>query len=55
MVSKTKAERDENREPTLIGVSDSTETISDVDFEEGVTPVPVAVNPVTHAVILKPT
>ena len=45
--------RDANRVPTLIGVSKTTETIADIDFVQDTTPVPVAVNPVTGAIVLE--
>ena len=48
--SKTNSPRDENRIPVIIGVASETVTIGGVDFIEGVTPVPVAVDPVTHRV-----
>ena len=50
---KPKAERDENRVTTLIGVSDQTITIGDQNFIQDETPVPVAVNPVTGAIKAK--
>lgn len=52
--SKTNAVRDDNRVPVLIGVSSETITIGGVDFIEGITPVPIAVNPVTHRMIVEP-
>jgi hypothetical protein len=51
--SRTVAKKDENRVPTLIGVSSETTTINGVVFTEGVTPVPVAVDPITGAIILE--
>jgi len=51
--SKDKAQKDSNRTPTLIGVSNQTTTIGDIDFVQDETPVPVSVNPTTGAVILE--
>lgn len=51
--SRKIAPRDENREPTLIGVSNQTTTIGDIDFVQDQTPVPIAVNPATGAVVLE--
>lgn len=53
MTSDNKAKRDENRVTTLIGVSSETVTIGTIDFVTGETPVPVAVNPVTGAILAK--
>lgn len=50
---QTEAQKDGNRVSTLIGVSSTTETIDGVSFVEGVTPVPVAVNPATNKIILE--
>jgi len=46
--SRTNAPRDDNRVTVLIGVASETITIGGVDFVEGVTPVPIAIDPVTH-------
>jgi len=43
--SRKDAPRDENRVPTLIGVASETTG----DFIKDVTPVPIAINPVTKA------
>ncbi len=48
--SKDIAPRDENRNPTLIGVSSVTTTINGIVFTQDETPVPIAVNPATGAV-----
>ena len=48
--SKNKAPRDENRITVIVGVSSSTTTLDGIDFVEGETPVPIAVNPVTGAI-----
>jgi len=53
MAGRDKAPRDENRAPTLIGVSNQTITIGDITFTQDVTPVPIAVNPATGAVVLE--
>ena len=45
------AKRDNNRIPILIGVSSVTGTINGVSYVAGVTPVMIAVDPVTHYVI----
>lgn len=50
---RSNASLDQNRVPTLIGVSSVTDTINGIEFIEGVTPVPVAVNPVTGAIIVE--
>lgn len=42
--------KDANRVPVLAGVSSETTEISGVNYVEGETPVPVQVNPTTHAV-----
>jgi len=52
---RDKAAIDENRVGTLIGVSSETITLNGIDFIEGITPVPVAVNPLTYAVIVEVT
>ena len=51
--SKTNAPRDDNAQPVLTGVSNQTTTIGDIDFVQDETPVPVAVNPATGAVIIE--
>ena len=51
--SRTIAKREENRVPTLIGVANQTITIGDTNFVQDVTPVPIAVNPATGAVVLE--
>ena len=51
--SRTIAKREENRVPTLIGVASTTVTIGDTNFVQDVTPVPVAVNPVTGAILIE--
>ena len=53
MTSDNKAKRDENRVTTLIGVSSETTTIGGIIFVTGETPVPVAVNPTTGAILTK--
>lgn len=52
-MARDTAPRDDNRKPTLLGVSSTTETIEGVDYVEDVTPVPIAVNPATGAIILE--
>lgn len=51
--SRDTAPRDDNRVPTLIGVSSTTETIGDINFVAGITPVPIAVNPSTNKILLE--
>lgn len=51
--SRTNAPRDGNRVTVLLGVASETVTIDGVEFIEGVTPVPIAVNPVDHALIVE--
>ncbi len=53
MTSVYVAKKDENRVPTMIGVSSETITIGSTDFIQDVTPVPIAVNPTTGAVLLE--
>jgi hypothetical protein len=47
------APKDENRVPTLLGVSNQTATIDGKDYVQDETPVPIAVNPVTGAIIVE--
>ncbi len=47
------AERDENRVTTLIGVASETIEINGINYIEGITPVTVAVNPITGAIIVE--
>ena len=51
--SRDKAKKDENRVSTLIGVASETVTINGTVFTEGVTPVPVAVDPTTGGIVLE--
>jgi len=51
--SQTDAPRDNNRVTVLTGVSSQTITIDGVDFVEGETPVPVAVDPTTNKIKLE--
>ena len=51
--SDDKAKRDANRVPTMIGVSSQNTTIAGKVFVAGTTPVPIAVNPTTGAIILE--
>jgi len=51
--SKTVATRDENREAVIMGVSSQTITIDGVSYIEGVTPVPIAFDPVTHEMVVE--
>lgn len=53
MPSKTYAPRDDNRIVVLIGVASQTITIGGVVFIQGETPVPIAVNPSTGAIIVQ--
>ncbi len=43
--------RDENRVTTMMGVSSATTTINGIAFVAGVTPVPIAVDPVTNIIV----
>ena len=47
------ASRDQNRVTTIMGVASETITIGDIEYIEGETPVNIAVNPVTHAVLIE--
>ncbi len=47
------APRDDNRVPTLVGVSSTTVTINGVNYVQGVTIVPIAIDPVTGGIITK--
>lgn len=49
MTSRVDAPRDDNRVAVLVGVASETTG----DFIEDVTPVPIAVNPLTGAIILE--
>lgn len=51
--SRTTAPRDENGKPTLLGIASTTVTIGGIVFTQNVTPVPIAVNPTTHAILLE--
>ncbi len=46
--ASTDAPRDNNRQPVLMGVADRTGTYNGKDYVEGVTPVPIAVDPTTN-------
>lgn len=50
---RSDAPRDENRVTVLIGVSSSTGTVNGISYVTGVTPVPVAVDPTTHAIVIE--
>jgi len=52
--SNDRAVKDENYVPVLTGVSSQDITIGDKVFVQDETPVPIAVNPATGAVILEP-
>lgn len=47
------AERDQNRTTTIMGVASETITIGDITYVEGITPVNIAVNPTTGAIIVE--
>lgn len=47
------ATRDDDRVPVIMGVSSQTVTINGVNYVTGVTPVPIAVDPVTGKIILE--
>ena len=53
--SKKIASRDENRVVVLIGVASKTATVGGIDFVKDETPVPIAVNPATGAIIVEKT
>lgn len=50
--SRDSAKKDDNRVPTMIGVSNQTTTISGKSFVQNETPVPIAVDPATGAIQL---
>ena len=50
---RKKAKKDANQIPTLIGVSNQTTTVEGEDFVQDETPVNIAVNPTTGAVVLE--
>lgn len=50
---KQNAPRDGNFVPVIMGVASATMTVSGVDYVAGITPVPVAVDPVTHELIVE--
>ena len=50
-VVRSDAPRDNNRVPVLVGVASQTITVNGINYVKGVTPVPVAVDPTTNAII----
>ena len=52
-MARDKAPKDDNRVSTLLGVASTTTTVSGVSYTAGITPVPIAVNPVTGAIIVE--
>jgi hypothetical protein len=52
---RSNATRDENRITVLLGVSSITVTVNGINYVAGITPVMVAIDPVTHRIKVEAT